>query len=192
MVIGVIDLGAYTDTYWTGGDPRPKWAMEKRFLKTYADLYRPSPQASTQLLRCCKVLYQEAFPILYGDNTFYFDWFFFWARSWRKQLNFSRILPAIRHIYVGNSIWLHQPTVDEVQEMLKAMPNLRTYGMVGTHYNHLQENDKELVHRVKIIVRQNGDIFRGIAATSRDVEVGLVTIPDQPGKTWAPYVNCLT
>lgn len=76
MVIGVIDLGAYTDTYWTGGDPRPKWAMEKRFLKTYADLYRPSPQASTQLLRCCKVLYQEAFPILYGDNTFYFDWFF--------------------------------------------------------------------------------------------------------------------
>lgn len=169
MVISAIDL-----------DHEYSWLIA-RYPIMIITTNRPSPQASAQLLRCCKQLYREALPILYGDNilslsSYEMNFDFYDSR----KFYYLSILPMVKHVCFSSG----SPNAWNTREMLKEMPKLRSWSMGGLEYG-LKQDDKELVKEVKTIVRSARNLFKGIAASPRDIKIGLVTRADQPGKRWS-------
>ncbi|QDS76859.1 hypothetical protein FKW77_003405 [Venturia effusa] len=198
MVIGVVDLAAYISKhpkYWTDDDPAPEEDAGKAIgasHKREVD-HRPSPQASAQLLQCGKILYEEALPILYGDNIFYWQY----SATARTALlpvdtvDHETKYSAIKHIYICSGPWNEY----DIKVLLGKMSNLRSCSIVGTGYNPLQKDDEALVRHIKQIFRSNLSIFKGSVpwrySSSRDwsVHLGLATQADQPGKDWAIHMD---
>lgn len=203
MVIGVVDLEVYVSRnpeYWIDDDPIPQNTTPEDASRSGAHArsnqnYRPSPQASAQLLRSCKMLYEQAHPTLYGDNIFY-------SQSWNARredflpfrcgldVDHESKYRAIKHVYIGGGPWSGY----EVWKMLRGLPYLRSCSVVGTGYDPVQKDSEALVRHVKQIYRSNRGIFNGarplLYGRPYDCcQLGLVTRADRPGEDWALHVS---
>jgi hypothetical protein len=86
-----------------------------------------SPDTSTQILRVCKTLYEEALPILYGANILCFND----LKELKQFLSYSShdVEAMIHHIYMRN-----QRGLANNLSMLSILPNLRSLHVLSTGF----------------------------------------------------------
>lgn len=159
-VIGVM----YIPEIDGGGYPYPGWVAylfdrPNRFMG-----YLETPRALEQLLQCCKMLYAEGLPILYGENVLYFSSPYRMRKSLLRRKN---ICAEVKHVFAGSA-----PDNTFVHDMLTAMPKLKTFDML--HGKSTEREDQAIVQQIKALYRYSDSLVECIAATSRRIELGLL------------------
>lgn len=132
-------------------------------------------QASSQILRCCKMIYDEALPILYGENVLYFN---FPGEKLVKTFSWNpKIVAEIKHTYIGAG-----PHKAKTFKMLAVMPKLKSFGYSFTEHLPLRYPEDQVLKRIKKKFQYSSFVFHVLSMVPRDIEVGLLICDAQYSK----------
>jgi len=86
-------------------------------------------EASAQLLRICKTIYEAGVPVLYGDNILFFS-HFFTLEDWLLKQH-QQTKTAIKYILTLHLHSFHTKSCEIHTNMRNTLPNLREVFILG-------------------------------------------------------------
>lgn len=127
-----------------------------------------APRALVQLLQCCKMLYEEGLPILYGQNVLSFA---------SPSLGLQTMLPKHKNICaeVNHLFATNGPDHKTVHEMVTAMPKLKTFCMLRSGSTAPPERgDPAMTRQIKDNYFYGHFLSQDRTAASRQIELGIL------------------
>lgn len=129
--------------------------------------------ASSQILRLSKQIHNDALPILYGENIFYFL-VGRWLNKDLDRIN-AQSKSAIRNVCLGLSECLTTKIA-----LLNSLTGLRSFSIFTETLGLLQMSDPGKVKELAVKKMPSKTLVQDLLRKSRGVEVGVVVcfIPD--------------
>lgn len=144
------------------------------------------PEASSQVLRVCKQLYEEAFPILYQENIIYCRNATYLESFVSQKAPSTRLM--IRHVCIaGRNRYRLSAQLNTYLPFFESLPNLRSFNIFLSRMSDLHSGDRCLImataNSMALSTPSNAFIER-LSQRDRPVDLGVIKCEIHP---WSKY-----